>query len=390
MSLDILGPASANNSVTSRPSQTTTYGAVDTWFLPCTGGSTTNGTQLTNDWLNNILAQLRTVISSSGIVGDNGDDMVWRAIEVMSLRLCTDTGTQNALVVTNTPPVPAYRAGLTLAVVPANANNGAASIDSDGLGNELIVNEYGNPLVGGEMDAGRLALLIYDGLNFRLINPIYLKLRTGFNKLAGTAPGGGQTATWTVEQLTALSSENVPATGHSLSLSFNGGSTGVGGMDTGDMPTAGDLSIYAINNPATGAWGTLGCDGSTSNGSTYTGTNAPAGYTRSCLIWCGVTTGGNLPFFAQRDRDVIIYENHVLTGGAATAYTSVNLSAAVPAAAISAGGYLYANCAEFEHIVGGVQHRRLRRAGRRHQLFGLGSVGRFLIAAAAHTADALL
>ena len=74
MALDILGPASALNSVTTRPSQTTTYGATRSWFKACSSLTAQDGTQLTNDWLNNVLAQFRQAFDSTGIVEDNGDD----------------------------------------------------------------------------------------------------------------------------------------------------------------------------------------------------------------------------------------------------------------------------------------------------------------------------
>ncbi len=76
MALDILGPASALNSVTTRPAQTTTYGATRTWFKACTSLTAQDGTQLTNDWLNNMLAQLRTAYDGIGITEDNSDGML--------------------------------------------------------------------------------------------------------------------------------------------------------------------------------------------------------------------------------------------------------------------------------------------------------------------------
>ncbi len=193
MALDILGPGSALNSVTARPSQTTTYGAVDTWFKPCTTLTSQDGTQLTNDWLNNVLAQLRTAMSSAGVVLNNGDDMLWRVIEVMAPRYAVDTGTVNALVITDTPPVPAYRPGLILAVKVAVTNTGAATIAPDGLTAAPIVHfADSSPIFPGELKAGGVALLIQDdSLNFRLINPvlpepIYLTASTTFYVNAST------------------------------------------------------------------------------------------------------------------------------------------------------------------------------------------------------------
>ena len=171
MSLDILGPGSALNAVTSRPSATTVWGSILTWFKPCSSITAQDGTQVTADWLNNLMAQLRTVISSAGVLQDGGDDMTWRAIEVMGLRYAVDSGAANALIISNAPPVPAYRAGLALAVKVAAANTGAATIAVDSvLPVANIVSISGAPLTGGEMAAGAIAFLVMDdALQFRLL-----------------------------------------------------------------------------------------------------------------------------------------------------------------------------------------------------------------------------
>jgi hypothetical protein len=332
MSLDILGPASALNSVTTRPSQTTTYGATRTWFKPCSSLTAQDGTQLTADWLNNMLAQLRAAADGAGIVEDNGDDMLWRVVEVMVPRYCVDTGSVNTLVVANTPPAPAFRAGLTLEVKALHAPTGASTISVDALTSASIARQDGSALIGGEWADGDVILLIGDDTGkFRLSNR-----RPNFPSsaidVAGSAPGGGQTASWTIGQIgAALLVGGAVFTGFNLSLSFNGATTGAGGMDTGSMPSSADLSIYAIFNPATNTWSTLGCAGSTSNGRIYSGAHMPAGYTASLLIFACVTNGADFPQFNQINHTVYLLSSNFINNGMATSPTSVSLSTVVPA-----------------------------------------------------------
>jgi hypothetical protein len=161
--------------------------------------------------------------------------------------------------------------------------------------------------------------------------------------LTGSATGGTKTAAWTAKELIAETSlGGIAYKGASLTLNFNGAGTGAGGMDTGAMPTAADLSIYAIYNPTTNTWNTLGCAGSTSNGPIYGGAHMPAGYAASALIWTGVTNGGNFIGFFQVGRHIDFTATTVLSGGTSTSAASVSLAACVPANAILVGGNLQA------------------------------------------------
>lgn len=152
-------------------------------------------------------------------------------------------------------------------------------------------------------------------------------------RLIGSAAGGTQTASWTVRELiveTALAGQAYK--GANLALAFNGAATGAGGMDTGAMPVSADLSIYAIFNPTTATWSTLGCAGGTSNGDAYTGAHMPSGYTASALIYAGVTDGsGNIVQFEQVGRTIHPYRSYFATGLSSTTLTSLSLSATIPA-----------------------------------------------------------
>lgn len=149
--------------------------------------------------------------------------------------------------------------------------------------------------------------------------------------LTGTCGGGNKLATWTADQLCV--GTGLGGLGwllHNQTFSFNGGGTGVNGMDTGVFPvSATPLYIYAIFNPTTGASGVLATI-SGSGATVYAGANLPAGYIASCLIGSVVTGAGSFNEFSQSDRSVSIVPTTLILNGAATSYTSVSLTGLVP------------------------------------------------------------
>ncbi|AOJ93306.1 hypothetical protein WK22_10515 [Burkholderia multivorans] len=90
-----------------------------------------------------------------------------------------------------------------------------------------------------------------------------------------------------------------------FSNTINLATTGAGGMDTGTAPTSGNVAIYAIFNPTTGATALLAQDASTLRSNVYTGANMPSGYTASALVsvW-GTNSSGQLNVGYARDRTV--------------------------------------------------------------------------------------
>lgn len=81
--------------------------------------------------------------------------------------LISVTGT-NTLLGTAIPPYTSYVAGMTLSFIPVNTNTGAVTIDVDGLGAKNIYVGSSSALSGGELVAGRIALVEYDGTRFQL------------------------------------------------------------------------------------------------------------------------------------------------------------------------------------------------------------------------------
>jgi hypothetical protein len=91
MPIDILGPASAVNSTTTRPSETRLFGATDTFFRPCSSPSATDGTAVQAVFLNGLLQQVRRAIRGMGISEDNlDDDMLLKAIQAAQAGLASE------------------------------------------------------------------------------------------------------------------------------------------------------------------------------------------------------------------------------------------------------------------------------------------------------------
>lgn len=105
-----------------------------------------------------------------------------------------DSGSVNALAVTvSSPQTVSYSAGLFLQVTVANTNTGACTINVNSLGAISIINQSGSALVAGQLIAGAIALLQYNGSSFLLLNSSasrsgsFTGTLTGMN---GTAPTG--------------------------------------------------------------------------------------------------------------------------------------------------------------------------------------------------------
>jgi hypothetical protein len=248
----------------------------------------------------------------------------------------TASGSANALTVALSPAPSALTTGMRIWLAIPSANTSpTVTLNVNGLGAVGVVRRNLAILAIGDIQPG-LSEFIYDGTYWRLANPAYsatTRQRSGFNGLIGTAAGGSKTASWTIGQIGA-GNGILSYSGNSVSIGFNGGGTGAGGMDTGATPVSGDLSIYAIYNPGADTWATLGTLGSTSNGLFYTGSNAPAGYSVSCLIWSGVTdSSGNLPAMRQVDRRIYLNAagSVVVTGLSASSFAALSgLGAFVP------------------------------------------------------------
>lgn len=82
-----------------------------------------------------------------------------------------DTGSANAYVLALTPALPEYVTGYALWFKAAHANTGASTLNIDGLGVKDIKRAGGAALQPGDIQAGGLVHVVFDGAQFQLVNP---------------------------------------------------------------------------------------------------------------------------------------------------------------------------------------------------------------------------
>jgi len=83
--------------------------------------------------------------------------------------IATDTGTAGAYVVSLTPAITAYASGQEFKFLAANTNTAAPTIAFNGLTAQVIKDAKGAALASGAIESGSIAVIMYDGTNFRLI-----------------------------------------------------------------------------------------------------------------------------------------------------------------------------------------------------------------------------
>lgn len=172
---DILGPANAPNFTTTRPADDRTIGATDTWMKDCTAPGNNDGTKIKAAQFNSMIGNMRALVRGNGNTGagpavvteDNADDMILRGVLHLIQRgqqtYAVAAGTTNALTVSLTPPLAEYKAGEVLTVKISATNTGAATLNVNGLGVKSILRGDGAPLQAGDLVAGQLASIQYDG-----------------------------------------------------------------------------------------------------------------------------------------------------------------------------------------------------------------------------------
>lgn len=191
---DILGPADAPNAVSIRPTETRSFSANDSWFRDCSSATADDGTDIQAAWLNGLAAALRAVARVNGgtvadptvkIIPENGidDNLLVKAIQHVIQRgqtnFAVDTGTVNSLVVTLSPALVEYKAGMTVRVKIGNTCTGPSVMTINGLGNKPIVHPDGSATAQNDLLAGEVADFNFDGVSFQ---------KVGLSGLVLTAP----------------------------------------------------------------------------------------------------------------------------------------------------------------------------------------------------------
>jgi len=129
-------------------------------------------------------------ITGLGAATVGTDAVQYGQIQSNTDKLVTVSGT-DTLTGSVTPALTAYAAGNLFSFVVANTNTGAVTINIDGVGSKSITRTGSTALVAGDMVAGQVVLIEYDGTRFQLLNPnSYTNL-----VVSGTLTYGGVTLT---------------------------------------------------------------------------------------------------------------------------------------------------------------------------------------------------
>ena len=234
------------------------------------------------------LANGQTAITTAQIVTATGAPFVpYNLNNLPFLKSQTDTGTANALVVTE-PAISALFVGLTLTIKKSSsANTGAATLNVNGLGATTLVWADGTVLVAGDWPASVTGIVEYDGTQWNLLSvmgpSVFARASAA---IVGNIAKFTTSQTWTVPAgVTTI--KNIQCWGA-------GGGGGGAGSVSATAGAGGGSGGYAesVNiavTPGAGITVTVGTGGAGGGGA---GTDGAAGGTTSFGASCSASGGG--------------------------------------------------------------------------------------------------
>jgi hypothetical protein len=93
-------------------------------------------------------------------------------VDVLAVAPAKQTATAagtNTYTATITPAITAYTSNQIFFIKFTNANSGPSTLNLNGLGNIAIKKQVTSALAAGDITAGQIHCLVYDGTNFQLI-----------------------------------------------------------------------------------------------------------------------------------------------------------------------------------------------------------------------------
>ena len=91
-------------------------------------------------------------------------------VQSNATRTLTVSGT-DTLTASGSPALTSYTAGLSFVFVVANTNTTAVTLNIDGLGAKNVTRDGSTALVAGDLVAGEVVQVVYDGTRFQVLNP---------------------------------------------------------------------------------------------------------------------------------------------------------------------------------------------------------------------------
>ncbi|OPY03781.1 MAG: hypothetical protein A4E60_00078 [Syntrophorhabdus sp. PtaB.Bin047] len=236
-----------------------------------------------------------------------------------ALAYAADTGEANAYVLTLSPALDAYIPGMPVCFKVGNANTGASTIDINGLGVKAIKKNGNEDLAVGDILAGQIVTVIYDGTNFQLMAaPRVLALRDASRGLIvkNNTSNPNHQVDISADEIILQDASGNPMRVLNLSMTADITVSGAGGLDTGSEAAS---TWYHL-------WITAKADGTKSVifSTSATAPTLPTGYTYKAYIGAWYNgTDGHLKAAYQRGTRVVLAELRTeVTGGTATSYTS--------------------------------------------------------------------
>lgn len=117
-----------------------------------------------------------------------------------------DTAVSDAYAIALTPALTAYAAGQTFRFLVTTANTGAASLNVNALGAKTIKKNHDQDLATGDVEAGSIVTVTYDGTNFQMQSA---DANLGASEVAFT-PVGGIAATDVQAAIAEVDTEKEP------------------------------------------------------------------------------------------------------------------------------------------------------------------------------------
>ncbi len=234
----------------------------------------------------------------------------------------------NSITATATPTLTAYATGAIYSFIAANTNTGAATLSIDSLTATSITKNGSVALSAGDIQAGKMMLVEYDGTAFQLVNNIvYGGSITNGNIVSLTSPlgvanGGSGAATFAANSVllgnnTATFQTVAPSTSGNV-LTSNGTtwtsaapSTGLA-TAIGQVPFSTDGSTFTPTQKITQSTAVA-----TTSGTSIDFTSIPSWVKRITMMFNAVSTTGSAPI-------VQLGAGSITTSGYVSGFIDVN------------------------------------------------------------------
>ena len=163
-------------------------------------------------------------------------------------------GTVNAITATASAPFTVYAAGQTFRFIAAGANTSAVTININAVGAIAITKTGTTPLIAGDIPAGAIVVVIYDGTRFQLQAGLTAGQLAVPGPIGGTTPSTGAftTLTSTGGAINGTVGATTPAAGAFTTLSATGAATMGAGLAVTGTLTANTIGAFTLAGTVAG------------------------------------------------------------------------------------------------------------------------------------------